>query len=185
MSALNSRSVKQVTQDVHCLRVFMRGVLFVTLAAETILERTLFSAACRRRRSGKYQRCRHGVHTVPAPWCSRRRTPAMRFTAWPRAVRISASSPDGREMFLNIMEPGDTFGEIALLDGRPRTATASATAPSELIIIMRDHFLALLERDPSWSGTWFSFCASAFDRPADWQKTPHCSACPHAWRGVY
>lgn len=63
-------------------------------------------------------------------------------------IRISASSPDGREMFLNIMEPGDTFGEIALLDGRHRTATASATAPSELIIITRDHFLELLEREP-------------------------------------
>jgi CRP/FNR family transcriptional regulator, cyclic AMP receptor protein len=63
-------------------------------------------------------------------------------------IRISASSPDGREMFLNIMEPGDTFGEIALLDGRHRTATASATSPSELIIIARDHFLYLLEREP-------------------------------------
>jgi CRP/FNR family cyclic AMP-dependent transcriptional regulator len=63
-------------------------------------------------------------------------------------IRISASSPDGREMFLNIMEPGDTFGEIALLDGRHRTATASATSPSELIIIARDHFLDLLEREP-------------------------------------
>jgi CRP/FNR family transcriptional regulator, cyclic AMP receptor protein len=64
-------------------------------------------------------------------------------------IRISASSRDGREMFLNIMEPGDTFGEIALLDGRPRTATASATAPSELIIITRDHFLELLKREPT------------------------------------
>jgi CRP/FNR family cyclic AMP-dependent transcriptional regulator len=63
-------------------------------------------------------------------------------------IRISASSPEGREMFLNIMEPGDTFGEIALLDGHSRTATASATAPSELIIIMRDHFLGLLQREP-------------------------------------
>jgi CRP/FNR family transcriptional regulator, cyclic AMP receptor protein len=63
-------------------------------------------------------------------------------------VRISASSPNGREIFLNIMEPGDTFGEIALLDGRRRTATASATAPSELIIIARDHFLELLLREP-------------------------------------
>jgi CRP/FNR family cyclic AMP-dependent transcriptional regulator len=63
-------------------------------------------------------------------------------------IRISASSLSGREMFLNIMEPGDTFGEIALLDGRRRTATASATAPSELIIIMRDHFLELLKREP-------------------------------------
>jgi CRP-like cAMP-binding protein len=63
-------------------------------------------------------------------------------------IRISASSPDGREIFLNIMEPGDTFGEIALLDGRHRTATASATSPSELIIITRAHFLELLEREP-------------------------------------
>jgi CRP/FNR family transcriptional regulator, cyclic AMP receptor protein len=63
-------------------------------------------------------------------------------------IRISASSPSGREMFLNIMEPGDTFGEIALLDGRRRTAAASTTAPSELIIITRDHFLELLKCEP-------------------------------------
>jgi CRP/FNR family cyclic AMP-dependent transcriptional regulator len=66
-------------------------------------------------------------------------------------VRISASAADGREMFLNIMEPGDTFGEIALLDGNPRTATASATAPSELLVIMRDPFLLLLQREPTLS----------------------------------
>ena len=63
-------------------------------------------------------------------------------------VRISASSVGGREVFLNIMEPGDTFGEIALLDGQARTATASAMAPTELILIRRDPFLALLEREP-------------------------------------
>jgi CRP/FNR family cyclic AMP-dependent transcriptional regulator len=67
-------------------------------------------------------------------------------------IRISASSPDGREIFLNIMEPGDTFGEIALLDGRHRTATASATVPSELIIITRDHFIELLECQPKLVG---------------------------------
>jgi CRP/FNR family cyclic AMP-dependent transcriptional regulator len=66
-------------------------------------------------------------------------------------VRISASAADGKEMFLNIMEPGDTFGEIALLDGNPRTATASATAPSELLLIMRDPFLSLLQREPALS----------------------------------
>jgi CRP-like cAMP-binding protein len=63
-------------------------------------------------------------------------------------IRISVSAPDGREMVLNIMEPGDTFGEIALLDGCQRTATASAAAPSELMIIMREPFLALLQREP-------------------------------------
>jgi CRP-like cAMP-binding protein len=63
-------------------------------------------------------------------------------------VRISASGPDGREMFLNIMEPGDTFGEIALLDGNPRTANASTTAASELLLIPRDAFMLLLQREP-------------------------------------
>jgi CRP/FNR family transcriptional regulator, cyclic AMP receptor protein len=63
-------------------------------------------------------------------------------------VRISASSAGGREVFLNIMEPGDTFGEIALLDGRPRTASASATAPSDLLIIRREQFLSLLAHEP-------------------------------------
>jgi CRP-like cAMP-binding protein len=63
-------------------------------------------------------------------------------------IRISASSQDGREIFLNIMEPGDAFGEIALLDGHHRTATASVTSPAELIIITRDHFLELLKREP-------------------------------------
>jgi CRP-like cAMP-binding protein len=63
-------------------------------------------------------------------------------------VRISASSADGKELFLNIMEPGDTFGEIALLDGRPRTASATTMAASELIIIPRDQFMGLLRREP-------------------------------------
>jgi len=64
-------------------------------------------------------------------------------------VRISASTREGKEMFLNIMEPGDTFGEIALLDGNSRTATATATATCELMIIPRAQFLALLQRDPT------------------------------------
>jgi CRP-like cAMP-binding protein len=63
-------------------------------------------------------------------------------------VRISNSSPDGKELFLNIMEPGDSFGEIGLLDGRPRTATASATMPSEVMLIQRDDFLGLLRQEP-------------------------------------
>jgi CRP-like cAMP-binding protein len=63
-------------------------------------------------------------------------------------VRIGASSAGGREVILNIMEPGDTFGEIALLDGRPRTASASAMAPSDLLIVTREAFLGLLAREP-------------------------------------
>jgi CRP-like cAMP-binding protein len=63
-------------------------------------------------------------------------------------VRISTGDADGREIFLNIMEPGDTFGEIALLDGGVRTATAVAMVPSELVALRRDHLMDLLQREP-------------------------------------
>jgi CRP-like cAMP-binding protein len=63
-------------------------------------------------------------------------------------IRISTGSAAGREIFLNIMEPGDTFGEIALLDGGPRTATATAIAAAELVSIRRGPLFELLEREP-------------------------------------
>ena len=63
-------------------------------------------------------------------------------------VRISASGSGGKEVFLNIMEPGDAFGEIALLDGQPRTAAATTLAPTELMIIRREDFLGLVKREP-------------------------------------
>ena len=36
-------------------------------------------------------------------------------------VRISAPSPDGKEIILGLMQPGEFFGELALLDGNKRT----------------------------------------------------------------
>jgi CRP-like cAMP-binding protein len=63
-------------------------------------------------------------------------------------VRISASGAGGKEIFLNIMEPGDAFGEIALLDGQPRTAAATTITPTELMIIRREDFLGLVKREP-------------------------------------
>jgi CRP-like cAMP-binding protein len=63
-------------------------------------------------------------------------------------IRISTGSADGREIFLNIMEPGDTFGEIALLDGGTRTATATAIEPAELVSIRREPLFRLLEGEP-------------------------------------
>ena len=48
----------------------------------------------------------------------------------------------------NIIAPGDSFGEIALLDGMPRTADATAMMRTELSIIQRDQFLALLGSEP-------------------------------------
>ena len=63
-------------------------------------------------------------------------------------VRVSTQTANGREVILNVMKPGDVFGEIALLDGQPRTASATALSPTQLIIIQRADFIALLQRDP-------------------------------------
>jgi CRP-like cAMP-binding protein len=45
------------------------------------------------------------------------------------------------------MEPGDAFGEIAVIDGEARTATATAIGACKLLVIDRDHFLGLLKSD--------------------------------------
>jgi CRP-like cAMP-binding protein len=63
-------------------------------------------------------------------------------------VRIVTSTDTGRHLTLNILGSGDVFGEIALLDGRPRTADAIAIEPCELLMVQRRDFIAILERRP-------------------------------------
>lgn len=63
-------------------------------------------------------------------------------------VRIFTADDKGHEVFLNVLGPGDTFGEIALLDGLPRTASAVTTARTTLVAIPRRQFLAYLGREP-------------------------------------
>jgi CRP-like cAMP-binding protein len=49
---------------------------------------------------------------------------------------------------LNIIRPGEVFGEIALLDGRARTANATAMSDCELIVIERREFIPFLRSEP-------------------------------------
>lgn len=64
------------------------------------------------------------------------------------SVKISVLSNSGHEAVLNIINPGQVFGEIALLDGRPRTADAVAMADCELMVIDRRDFIPFLRREP-------------------------------------
>lgn len=63
-------------------------------------------------------------------------------------VKISAPSVDGHDAMLNLMGKGDIFGEIALLDGRPRSADAVAITDCELFVIERRDFLPLMKEEP-------------------------------------
>jgi CRP/FNR family transcriptional regulator, cyclic AMP receptor protein len=64
------------------------------------------------------------------------------------SVKISVASADGRDVVLNIIHEGEVFGEIALLDGHPRTADATAMSDCELMVIERRDFLPFLRGQP-------------------------------------
>lgn len=63
-------------------------------------------------------------------------------------VTIMLTSLDGRELILNVMHPGDYFGELGVLTGQPRSADAIARQKTELIAIPRQAFLTALESEP-------------------------------------
>ncbi|WOH54554.1 Crp/Fnr family transcriptional regulator [Bradyrhizobium sp. sBnM-33] len=64
-------------------------------------------------------------------------------------VKMSISSPDGRSAILNIIEPGEIFGEIALLDGGARSADAIANSNCELFVIDRREFIPFVKEQPA------------------------------------
>jgi len=75
-------------------------------------------------------------------------------------VKISVSSPDGREVLLAILHPGEMFGEIALLDGKERSADARAMTPCELAVLDRRDVLAVLDSNPAaWKAFVEVLCA--------------------------
>jgi len=63
-------------------------------------------------------------------------------------VKISISSPDGRNAILNLFNAGDLFGEMAVLDGQERSADAIANTNCEIFVIDRREFLPFLRSQP-------------------------------------
>src|SRR6202140_3813954 len=64
-------------------------------------------------------------------------------------VKISVSSPDGRSAILNLIGPGEIFGEVAVLDGAARTADATANTNCEIFIIDRREFIPFVRSQPA------------------------------------
>lgn len=62
-------------------------------------------------------------------------------------VKVTMISPEGKEIILSLMGPGEFFGEMALLDDEPRSATVVATEPLELVTIWRKDFLQILSEN--------------------------------------
>jgi len=61
-------------------------------------------------------------------------------------AKMSSVSLDGKEIVLNIMHPGEIFGEIAILDGKERSADAVAMTDCDVLVVNRRDFLPMLEK---------------------------------------
>ncbi len=67
-------------------------------------------------------------------------------------IRISVPSVDGKEIVLAILGPGEICGEIALLDGKERTADAKAATDCSVVVLERRDVLAFFSQYPdAWS----------------------------------
>jgi CRP-like cAMP-binding protein len=66
------------------------------------------------------------------------------FAVFAGTVKISTPSAEGKGAVFNMLEPGAIFGEIAVLDGLPRSADAVALTDCELMVIERRDFVALV-----------------------------------------
>jgi CRP/FNR family cyclic AMP-dependent transcriptional regulator len=64
-------------------------------------------------------------------------------------AKVTKLSEFGKgEAVLNLLKSGDSFGEIGLVDGLPRTASVTAIGPVECWFLSRDAFLKILEGHP-------------------------------------
>jgi len=66
-------------------------------------------------------------------------------------IKVTILGDDGREIILTMLGPGDLFGEMALLDNEPRSATAIAVEESELLLLQRSDFQAVVGENPGIS----------------------------------
>jgi CRP-like cAMP-binding protein len=64
-------------------------------------------------------------------------------------VKISISSADGRNAILNLIGPGELFGEMSVLSNQPRSADCTANTNCELFVIDRREFLPFVRSQPT------------------------------------
>lgn len=63
-------------------------------------------------------------------------------------VKVFVSDADGRTNIINRLGPGDYFGELSLIDERPRSASIETLSKCQLSILSRQYFVSYLEANP-------------------------------------
>lgn len=128
-----------MTMDAHAetIAVLRRETLFSALSDEEL--DALASCAQRRR-----YRAGEAVFHKDDPG-------AMLYILVSGLVKITLPSDEGHEAVLALVGAGEMFGELALLDGQPRSASAVAMEPCEAVTLRRDDFLEFLKGHPDVS----------------------------------
>src|SRR6266702_4372459 len=82
-------------------------------------------------------------------------------------VKISVSSADGRSAILNLIGPGEIFGEVAVLDGLARTADATANTNCEIFVIDRREFIPFVRSQPALAMKFIELLCTRLRRTSD------------------
>lgn len=79
-------------------------------------------------------------------------------------IKIYLASEDGQEAVLVILKPGEFFGELSVMDGAPRSASAMAIQPTVTCTIDRQNFLAFITEQPNAAIGFYTVLASRLRR---------------------
>lgn len=63
-------------------------------------------------------------------------------------VKVTTLSEEGKEIVFEILDAGEVFGEISLLDGKERTATVTTMGKCRVLVLERRDFIPFLEQHP-------------------------------------
>jgi CRP/FNR family transcriptional regulator, cyclic AMP receptor protein len=82
-------------------------------------------------------------------------------------AKVSVSSAGGRSAILNLIGPGEIFGEVAVLDGLARTADVTANTNCEIFIIDRRDFLPFVRSQPALAMKLIELLCTRLRRTSD------------------
>ncbi|HVL73465.1 MAG TPA: Crp/Fnr family transcriptional regulator [Beijerinckiaceae bacterium] len=132
----------------------LRRHLFFREASETALERLAARA--------------RAVEIAPGKRLFNKGDPGLGlYAVLSGLIKISVQAPSEKEILLNLIGEGEVFGELALLDGEPRTADATAVTRSRLLVLDRRDFLPVLQEETALSATLLSILSRRLRRTSE------------------
>ena len=116
------------------------------------------------------QLCRYAKHTVlkrGATLFAKDDPGNSLYVVISGTVKISISSSEGRNAILNLIGPGELFGEMAVLDAQPRSADATANTNCEIFVIDRRDFLPFVRSQPTLAMKFIELLCARVRRTSD------------------